>query len=161
MSIIVPRFSVHELSFGMLTKESWHEIFDYVQPEKGKKHWHGFRKTAVVRIPRCDGFMIPQSDIQGIFRSPDHYWRRLYGVVLFQNQNDADSVVPLLDSFQLRVGMDMRFSGDISSTYIYLTDKSRMEDQTYYINKGKISLGESIPVNESDYTFGLFRTRKM
>jgi hypothetical protein len=161
VSTIVPRFSQHGITTAVLTEDSWREIFGSATPEKGRNNWHGHRKIARVRLARRDGLMVPQGDIQGLFFDPKHYWRRVYGVVLFQTQHDVDPTVPLIMPFQLRVGMGLCYHGDITSISMYFTPKTRMEERTYYVRDGKALLGAFVDVKESDYEFGLMRTRKM
>lgn len=157
----VPIFAKHLTTAAVLTEDSWRVIFGSATPEVGRANWHSHRKIARVRIARRDGIMVPQGDIQGLFFDPEHYWRRLYGVVVVQTQHDVDKTVPLITPFQLRVGMGMCYHGDITSVSVYMTPKTRLDERTYYVKNGKVSLGALIKVEESDYDFGLLRTRKM
>jgi hypothetical protein len=161
VATIVPHFASHSATTALLTEDSWHKIFDRAVPESGRNNWNGHRKIARVRIARCNGLMVPQGDIQGLFQEPGHYWRRVYGVVLFQTQHDVDPTVPLITPFQLRVGMGLCYHGDITSISVYITPKTRMEERTYYVKNGKVSLGAFVEVKDSDYEFGLLRTQKM
>lgn len=161
MSITVPQFSNHMGTSAILTEGSWRAIFGPATPETGRNNWHGHRKIARVRIGRRDGLLVPQADIQGLYNDSRHYWRKVYGVVLFHTQHDVDPTVPLTTPFQLRVGMGLSYHGDITSVSLYITPKTRMDERTYYVKNGKPSLGALIPVKDDDYEFGLMRTRKM
>jgi hypothetical protein len=144
-----------------LSEDSWRTILGTAAPEAGKNKWDGHRKIGKARLGRRDGIMVPQGDIQGLFYDPNHYWRRVYGVVLFHTKHDVDPTVPLVTPFQLRVGMGLSFHGDITSVSIYITPHTRMDERTYYVKNGKASLGALIEVKDSDYEYGLLRTRKM
>lgn len=161
MSLVVPLFSSHMKTSAILTANSWLDIFDTVTPEKSKRYEMCNRKIAKVRMARCNGLYVKQGDVLGIFHDSNHYWRKIYGVVLFHTQNEVDENVPFINTFQLRVGISMCYHGYLTSVSMYFTPETRIDERTYYIVNNKVNLGALIPVTNKDYEFGLNRTKKM
>lgn len=161
MSLVIPRFSYHARTTAMLTKDSWHEIFDPVASESGKNSWHGHRKIARVRVAQRDGLYLPRGTIRGVFQEPGNYYRRVYGVLLYHIQHDLDQNVPFCDKIQLRVGHGMTFSGVVTTVTAYMTEDTRLSERTYYIDGADVSLGALIPVEDRDFDYGLHTTQAM
>lgn len=168
MSVIIPRFDDNSHSMKVLAEDSWREIFDPVCAEENKqpvsdyrRRLSGCRKVAQVRLAHHNGLMVPQGKIEGLLPDVGHYWRKIYGVVLFHIRDVASHDIKFSTPFQLCVSLDARFQGDVTHVSVYMTPKTRIEDRTYYINRGKISLGAIIDVKKSDYDFGLLRTDSM
>lgn len=161
MSLVIPQFAVHMKTSAVLTVNSWLDIFDTTLPEKSKRYGLCNRKIAKVRMGRCDGLYVSQGNILGLFHDSNHYFRKVYGVVFFHTQNEVDQNVPFVKPAQLRVGMNMCFYEEVSSISIYITPQTKMDERTYYIKNGNVTFGALIPVKDSDYEFGLNKTKKM